>query len=430
MTETPEQLLQRIRLGEDSRLELRTIVFAGRRVRGPSRDVIADELAAFANSSGGAIVFGVDDKSRQVVGIPGDLLDVVQDLVLETCKDSIRPSLTVTTRKHLLPANDGSSRPVLCVEVGRSVFVHESPGGYLHRVGSSKRRMEPDHLARLFQQRAESRVLRFDEQVVAKAEIGDLDAALVDRFQPPRTKDAREVLLRKLAMAAEDEGKLRPTVAGVLLGSKTPEKWLPNAFIQAVAYRGDDILGVAEGEAAGRGYQLDARDIVGPLDEQVVEACRFVHRNMRVEANKQMGRQDVPQYDMEAVFEAVVNAAAHRDYSMLGSKIRLRMFANRMEIYSPGGLTNSMTLDALPLRVAARNQTVCSLLARCAVPKGQPHVETPRATFMDRRGEGIAIIAARTASLAKRPPTFQLADGTELILTIPAARAADHWNAG
>jgi predicted HTH transcriptional regulator len=316
------------------------------------------------------------------------------------------------------------------VEVERSVFVHESPGGYLHRVGSSKRRIEPDHLARLFQQRAESRVLRFDEQVVTKAEIGDLDAALVDRFQPQRSKDAREVLLRKLAMAAEDEGKLRPTVAGVLLGSKSPEKWLPNAFIQAVAYRGDDILGVAEGEAAGRGYQLDARDIVGPLDEQVVEACRFVHRNMRVEANKQMGRQDVPQYDMEAVFEALVNAAAHRDYSMVGSKIRLRMFANRMEIYSPGGLTNSMTLDALPLRVAARNQAVCSLLARCAVLKGEPHVETPRVTFMDRRGEGIAIIEARTRHLAKRPPTFQLADGTELILTIPAARAADHWSAG
>jgi len=430
MTETPVQLLQRIRLGEDSRLELKAMVFAGRKVRGPSRDVIADELAAFANSSGGTLVFGVDDKSRQVAGIPEDLLDVVQDLVIEICKDTIRPSLPVTTRKVLLRGEDGGDRPVLCVEVDRSVFVHESPGGYMHRVGSSKRRMEPEHLARLFQQRTESRVVRFDEQAVADAEIADLDAALVDRFQAERTKDERAVLLRKLAMAVEDEGKLKPTVAGVLLGSKKPETWLKNAFIQAVAYRGDDILGAADGEAAGRGYQLDARDITGPLDEQVLEACRFVHRNMRVEANKQMGRQDVSQYDMEAVFEAFVNAVAHRDYSMIGSKIRLRMFGNRLEIYSPGGLTNSLTLDALPLRVVARNQAVCSLLARCPVPRGQPHVETPRMTFMDRRGEGIAIIENRTRRLAKREPTWRLAGGTELIVTIPAARAADHWSGG
>ncbi|MFY9344621.1 MAG: ATP-binding protein [Planctomycetota bacterium] len=86
MTENPEPLRQRIGLGEDSRLELKAVVFTGRKVKGPSRDQIADELAAFANSSGGTFVFGVDDKSRRVAGIANELLDVVQDLVVETCK--------------------------------------------------------------------------------------------------------------------------------------------------------------------------------------------------------------------------------------------------------------------------------------------------------------------------------------------------------
>ncbi len=67
-------------------------------------------------------------------------------------------------------------------------------------------------------------------------------------------------------------------------------------------------------------YQLDAKDIAGPLDEQVSEACRFVARNMRVEARKNGGRIDLPQFDLTSAFEAVVNAVAHRDYSIYGSK--------------------------------------------------------------------------------------------------------------
>jgi predicted HTH transcriptional regulator len=147
---------------------------------------------------------------------------------------------------------------------------------------------------------------------------------------------------------------------------------------------------------------------------------------MRIEANQHLGRQDVPLYDRVAVFEALVNAVAHRDYSLVGSKIRLRMFASRLELCSPGGLPNGMTLESLALRVAARNQTICSLLARRPVPRGEPHVDAPRATFMDRRGEGVAVIDERTRRLAKRPPTFELAGGAELILTIPAASALDH----
>lgn len=73
-----------------------------------------------------------------------------------------------------------------------------------------------------------------------------------------------------------------------------------------------------------------AKDLDGPLDQQIIDACQFVFRNMRVEAFKHLGRHDRPQYDMETVFEAVVNAVAHRDYWIYGSKIRLRMFRDRL----------------------------------------------------------------------------------------------------
>jgi predicted HTH transcriptional regulator len=422
-----ERLLQRIRLGEDSALELKAVTFAGSRVRGPGRDELADELAAFANAHGGLVVLGVDDKTRPATGIPEEHVDAVVRLVTELCQDAIKPALLPRIERVALMV-DGTQRIVVRIDVERSLFVHQSPGGYFYRVGDSKRQMAPDFLARALQQRSQERIIRFDETVVPRVELADLDPALVDRFRGHLTQDDRELLLRKLSMADEDEhGRLRPTIAGLLLGSRTPEHWLKTAYIQAVAYRGDSFTGVSEGGIDSlRGYQLDARDIGGPIDEQVVEACRFVHRNMRIEASKHLGRTDVPQYDLEAVFEALVNAVAHRDYSLQGSRIRLRMFRDRLELYSPGALANSMRLDNLALRQAARNETLCSLLARCAVPKGVPGVSTSRTTFMDRRGEGVRLILERSEALAKKRPQYSLPTDAELVLTIPAASALDY----
>jgi predicted HTH transcriptional regulator len=416
--DSPERLLDKIRLGEDSLLECKVMVFAGGKVKGPSRDDVADELAAFANARGGVLVHGVDDRTREIVGIAPERLDLAERFVRELVLDLIKPPLLVSIEKMELPGTDGRPRAVLKVDVPRSLFVHQSPGGYFHRVGSSKRRMDTEYLIRLGQQRSQARLIRFDEQVVPGAALSDLDSDLVDRFRTPQTQDDRRTLLRKLGMAREDDDEqLRPSVAGVLLGSTHPERWLTHAFIQAVAYRGDGVPGATDTP----GYQLDAKDITGPLEVQVADACRFVLRNMRVGATKRVGRRDVPQYDLAAVFEAVVNAAAHRDYSMYGSKIRLRMFASRLELYSPGALANTMTVDSLPFRQANRNETIASLLAKCPVPTDIGGLETPRSTLMDRRGEGVAIILERSARLSGKRPVYELPDESELKLTIFAA---------
>lgn len=263
-------------------------------------------------------------------------------------------------------------------------------------------------------------LIRFDEQVVAGARITDLDPALCERFRGSRSRDSFEDLLHKLAMARLDGDNIwRPTVAGVLLGSREPRRWLPNAYIQAVAYRGTGV--VPDGDGADT-YQLDAKDLDGPLDQQIIDACQFVFRNMTVEASKHLGRHDRPQYDMEAVFEAVVNAVAHRDYSIYGSKIRLRMFRDRLELSSPGALANTMSIDSLPYRQAARNEAIASLLARCPVPSEARAVETARTTMMDRRGEGVSIILDRSTRHAGVPPVYRAIDDSELVLTIYAPR--------
>ena len=168
--------------------------------------------------------------------------------------------------------------------------------------------------------------------------------------------------------------------------------------------------------------QLDAFDATGPLDAQVADACRFVARNMKTAAFKYLGRTDLPQYDLQAVFEALVNAVAHRDYSVHGSKVRLRMFENRLELYSPGGIPNSLSIESLRYRQSARNEAICSLLARCAIPD-EPWLTTPRRHMMERRGEGMPIILDNSTALSGKAPQIELFDNAELRLTIYAAQS-------
>ncbi|MDE0222905.1 MAG: putative DNA binding domain-containing protein [Spirochaetaceae bacterium] len=414
MAETPEQLAQRIRLGEDSALEIKEVTIAHGRVTGPRRDQLADELAAFANANGGTLVLGVEDRARCVTGIPPAHLDAAERLVADTVQDSITPPLDADIRKLELPGPQDAPVAVLRVDVRRGLSVHKSPGGYLRRIGSSKRQMEPEYLARLFELRGRSRLRDFGTQAIAGASVDDLDPRLVDRFRGEISDDDRATALLKLDMVAEEEsGARRPTVAGVLLGSRLPQRWLPQAFIQAVAYRGTSI---AEALDEPR-YQLDAKDLDGPLDDQIAYACRFVSRNQRVEASKAVGRCDWPQYDPAAIFEAVVNAVAHRDYSIRGAKIRLRMFSDRIELSSPGMLMNGMTVADLPYRQQARNPAITNLLDRCPIPEG---LDTPRLTLMDRRGEGVPAILARSTKLSGKRPVYDLF-GDELRLTIFAA---------
>ena len=417
MFNSKQELLDKIKLGESTFLECKEVRFAGGRVRAPHRDSLADELAALANSRGGIFVLGIEDRTHEVIGIPMQQLDTVVDFARNTCVDSIDPPLeNIALDRLWLPSSTGEELAVVKIEVPRSLFVHRSPGGYLHRLADSKRAMSPEYLARLFQQRSQTRVIRFDEQPVASASIEDLATDLWERFRTDRSDDEPETFLRKLGMAREDEdGTLRPTVAGLLMASEDPCRWMPNAYIQAVAYRGDTI----RAGSASSAYQLDAMDASGPLDKQVIDACRFVARNMKTAAHKEVGRIDQPQYDATAVFEAVVNATVHRDYSVHGSKIRLRLFENRLELYSPGAIANSLVIDSLRYRQSARNEAICSLLAKCQVPE-QPWLPTNRRVMMEKRGEGVPTILDNSTKLSGKEPEYQLFDDAELLLTIYA----------
>lgn len=174
MFDSKGELLEKIRLGEDSVIEFKAVRVAGDKIRGPARNDLADEIAAFANTGDGVLLLGVDDATREVEGIAVDRLDAVESLVQEVCNDAVTPPVVLGIVRMMLPDAGGVERAVVKLDIPRSLFVHRSPGGYLRRVGSSKRVMPPDYLARLFQQRSQTRLIRFEAQVIAGATLDDL----------------------------------------------------------------------------------------------------------------------------------------------------------------------------------------------------------------------------------------------------------------
>lgn len=365
---------------------------------------MADEIAAFANADGGMLLCGVTD-AGEVQGMSREQIVELDSVMVEVSSDAIKPAVRIRTRHRQL---DG--KRLLLVEVPAGESLYESPGGSYVRVGGTKRKMNSDERLRLAQRQGQARFRSFDEQPLPNTGFRTLDESL---WKPLLTAEGAahpESALGKLALLAPDQAGIpRSTVAGVLLCTRNPEQHLPNACITATRYRGMD-------RASG---QVDAQEITGPLDRQIASAVAFAIRNMHVAARKEPARVDLPQYSDKALFEAIVNAVAHRDYSMHASKIRLSMFEDRLEIQSPGSLPNNLTVDSMATRQATRNEALTSVLGR--MPVGDVRGSEERRYFMERRGDGVPIIRRETKGLSGKLPEYRLIDASEVCLIIPAA---------
>ena len=393
------ELIEKIHLGEDATIEFKREL--------PRRSNLADEIAAFANARGGVILIGVDD-TGEIIGLNRQELDNAEKTVVEICQDSIDPILLIFTEKLRI---DGKN--LLKIEVPRSLFVHKTANGYFIRQGSSKREMPTEQLARLFQTRSQARIIAFDEQFVPNTDERTLKRYLYQRFiTEGATEDEVEDLLLKRRLLVKEDGQNRASVAGVLMCHEAPDDYLYNSFIQAVFYLSKEM---------DANHQLDAQDFKGPLDQQIIHAMRFVKRYNAVAARKDVGRIDYPEYSMRAVFEAIVNAVVHRDYSKTGSKIRLFMFDDRLELYSPGALANTVTVDNLRYSQATRNELLARLLSEITLDDDM-RKQVARRHFLERRGEGVGIILNESETLSGKTPVYKVFD-EELRLTIFAARS-------
>ena len=398
MFDSLTELLEKIYLGEDATIEFKRAL--------PHRNSLADEIAAFANARGGVILIGVDDDG-EIIGVDLHTLDMAEKTVIEICTDSIDPIVLIFTEKLRM-----DDKNLLKIEVPRSLFVHKTANGYFMRQGSSKREMPTEQLARLFQTRSQAHIIAFDEQFVPNTRKETLREPLYQRFLTEgAAEDEMDDLLLKRRLLVNDGEQNRASVAGILMCHEKPDDYLYNSFIQAVYYLGTE---------KDANYQLDAKDFKGPLDQQIIDAFKFVQKYNAVAARKTIGRIDYPEYSMRAVFEAIVNAVVHRDYSKTVSKIRLFMFDGRLELYSPGALANTVTVDNLRYSQATRNELLARLLSEIRLDDDMER-QVKRKHFLERRGEGVGIILNESETLSRKTPVYEMFD-EQLRLTIFAAK--------
>lgn len=401
MFDTQEEILRQLENLEDSRAEFKTIEFKGARVHSPDSESMAGEMVAFANSSGGVFFLGVDDLGI-VRGIPDDLALKLQEWIINIATNNCEPPLRPIIRRERLTSESGSKKLILLVEIPRGLYVHSTRSGrHYVRVGDSKQILAGNMLARLFQERG--RTFVFDEQWVPGATSDDLDDESMKSFFRygrgviPWT----DLLLNTRVLATAENKSVRPTVSGLLAFGNEPQVYMPSATISAAVYRGEKLTS---------NELVHSQQIDGTVDKQIDDASTFVDRFMLRPARKQKGRRDYPQFDLGVTHEAIVNAVAHRDYSQSGAKIRLFLFSDRLELYSPGALPNTITIETMPFRVFTRNQLLVRFLAEMRSRRTGD-------AYLESRGEGVRYILDGSEKYSGRRPVYELFDD-ELRLTI------------
>lgn len=405
------QLQEKIDAGKSSVVEFKTVSIVGGRVKEPAKGDLSDEIAAFANHEGGLIIFGVSD-NREVLGVGADSAPLIHFLS-EICHDSIEPPVIDYFVSSVSAPGESGQKILVFISVSRSLWPHQSAGGFFLRQEDAKREMTMEQIARLLHARSQTRIIRFDEQPVPRTDKSTLRKDLFTRFlRNVETEEQENALLMKRRLLVEDNGNYRASVAGLLMCSDQSQEYLYNSFISAVCYRG---------QHKDAHYQLDAKDFTGPLDRQILDACGFVKKHNQISARKEVGRVERPQYSMKAVFEAVVNAVVHRDYFKHSSKIRLFMFSDRLELYSPGALVSTLTVETLKDRCATRNELLSRLLSELSVEEGLGNA-VGRKHFLERMGEGVGIILRESEELSGKRPIYEM-HGEELCLTIFAAQS-------
>ena len=404
MFETTEEIVEQLLAGEDNFAEFKELRFGDHGVTSPNTDDFSGEVVAFANAEGGALFLGVADNGV-VKGIPEDHLRRVEEWVVNIATNNCDPPIRPIIRSRRLPDPSGELKPVLVVTIRKGLYVHKTTSGRWYvRVGSTKRDLTAQELPRLLQERG--RMFVFDESPVLTARVDELDTGLLKAaLGKAQGIEGDQLLLNKRITLQDEEGMVRPTVAGLLCFSKKPEEHVKNAYIHAAVYRGtrrhsDDLV--------------HQDNISGSVQQQIETAVAFVRRFMKKPSKKDVGREDFPQYLLGAVLEAIVNAVAHRDYSISGSKIRLFMYEDRLEVLSPGGLPNTLTLESMRYRQFTRNQLLISFLSKMESPRDDTVI---KGHYIEERGEGVARILDESLEWSGRSPEYAL-HGQEVALTI------------
>jgi ATP-dependent DNA helicase RecG len=337
-------------------------------------DSLAKEMAALLNLEGGRILLGVEDNGT-VTGLTRNLKKA-EEWVMEVGRSHIQPAIIPYWETLLwedskvvglitLPA-DSPDKPYKAKRGGAWVtFV---------RVGSTSRDASREEEARLYQS---SGLMRYDLKPVLGTSLQDLDRRRLENYfqdvrqqdcPPEEDEEGWKRLLINTDLMVQDRARAIPSVGAMLLFGRKPNRFLPQAGITATAYPGIEKDYAARERATLRGPTVALRSKTGAMLENglLEQSIDFVRRNTVVEAwiDEEGRRQDRwKDYPLEAVREAVVNAVAHRDYTIAVTDIELSIYSDRLEVLSPGRLPNTVTVEKMKYGYrASRNELIKEVL--------------------------------------------------------------------
>ncbi|MBI2773241.1 MAG: putative DNA binding domain-containing protein [Chloroflexi bacterium] len=378
------ELRERIVRWEDLHTEFKQWPFA--------TDAAAAAIVSFANTDGGQLIVGVDPQ-RNIVGIdvdPDDAYQWIDNISRQNCL----PPVTVV-QEHI--RDDGRTVIVVNVPKGSQRPYRTNKGQFFVRTTSGKRDASQEELRRLFQK---SRSLYFDETSMAGSSIADLDLALFGEFVAQLGARAAEQeperLLHNLHLMEEGEA----TIAGLVLFGLDPQRRLPEARVVAARIRGTRLSDEV----------IDQRECRGSI-KSIVDCVDVFFRGSLTTAHRPRGFEDerAPELPVEALREFTMNALAHRDY-VVGAAVRLFVFDDRVEIRSPGGLPNTVNMEAILLGAAhvLRNPTIYASLVRMGL--------------VTDLGSGVVRSIDRIRAAIGMDPILRI-EGDEFVVKIPRPSA-------
>lgn len=353
---------------------------------------LAKEMVAFANTSGGTILLGVEDDGS-ISGLPDD--KNYEEWVSNIARNNVIPALSLGIQQQLI-----DSHSVLYIEVpkGPEKPYQTQQNQFLTRVGSTNRIATQGELMRMFQQ---SGMFHFDQVAVPKTSINDLNMAALDQYFTPyefefskeSEAERKQLLINTDILAISGEA----TVGGLLMFGINPSRYLPQASIMFAHF--DGIEPSAE--------LFNRQEIIGTLPYQVDTAVAILKNHLvRPSTIEGMKRVDTVALPPDRVLrEMIVNACVHRNYGITGARIRLFIYDDRIECISPGRLPNSVTIEKLRFGVShAANPVLLKFMDNLR--------------YIDRLGRGFPMIFREMEKLGKTVEVVEFGEELRVIISL------------
>jgi ATP-dependent DNA helicase RecG len=349
----------------------------------PDARMIAENLVAFANTDGGTVVMGLSEDGR-----PGSRLDA--DALTKALREAdtlCSPSI-VTGNWEPVEMDDG--HVVYAVRVPRSIELHAlTDGRVLMREELKNRPLGGQEILKLASAKSTG---DFESEPVPGASKDDLSRVMIDEYMEKRAERTKRPYNGKIDDLLREIGAIdnadRPTVSGVMLFSEYPQHWLPQCGIVFAKFVGK----TPRGENGLAGYTR-REELVGSLPRLIEATWNLIWSEMAVSAVvKGLEREESYEYPKFAVREAIVNAICHRDYRLKGRRIEVRMYSDRLEVISPGGLPGFITIDNIVDEHFSRNPRIVNGLFQWG--------------YIEELGLGIDRMMEEMEEAGHRPPMF------------------------